>query len=348
MARRFLAVGLAVLAGVATPAVAKGLMVWLLVATPLTAQANVVTTFTLTATNLDLVMDLGCLEVNVPGSGAILAAGDPQASNGDDWASTIAGNAVVVYSLTGGGRLETGETVTFTIDAKYSGGAGTWTWANHAHDREDCTGSNQPGAPIVITVTPGPTPTPVPTPTPAPTPTFVPTPIPVPTVTPTLTPLPVPTVSLPQLPSLPASATPQPVHSHTPGDTVRTDPSTSGAPSPTDDLGASAAASSVPERRAAEVAGLVPGGVGGPPSGGVGLRPASPGGSDGGTGVGLELFALLDGAHVWFVPAAAVGVPGLLVVLWVALQAVGAIAWIPAVRRMSGEEPQRRRPRPRV
>ena len=47
---------------------------------------------------------------------------------------------------------------------------------------------------------------------------------------------------------------------------------------------------------------------------------------------------MLNGFDTWSVPAAVVGVPGLLVVLWVALQTVGALAWIPAVRRMRGHE----------
>jgi hypothetical protein len=47
--------------------------------------------------------------------------------------------------------------------------------------------------------------------------------------------------------------------------------------------------------------------------------------------------AVLDGFDTWSVPAAVVGVPGLLVVLWVALQTAGALAWIPAVRRMGGD-----------
>jgi hypothetical protein len=65
-------------------------------------------------------------------------------------------------------------------------------------------------------------------------------------------------------------------------------------------------------------------------------------------GVGTEVFALLDGPLVWFVPGAAVAVPGLFVLLFVALQALGAMAWVPAVRRMSGEDPLplRRRRRP--
>jgi hypothetical protein len=64
--------------------------------------------------------------------------------------------------------------------------------------------------------------------------------------------------------------------------------------------------------------------------------------------LGTDVLALLDAPLVWFVPGAAVGVPGLLVLLWIALQAVGALAWIPAVRRMSGEPiaMRRRRRRP--
>ena len=72
--------------------------------------------------------------------------------------------------------------------------------------------------------------------------------------------------------------------------------------------------------------------------------------SDGQTssfGIGTEVFALLDGPLVWFVPGAAVAVPGFLVVLFIALQALGALAWVPAVRRMSGDAvPIRRRRRP--
>jgi hypothetical protein len=59
------------------------------------------------------------------------------------------------------------------------------------------------------------------------------------------------------------------------------------------------------------------------------------------------VLALLEGPLVWFVPGAAVGVPGLLVVLFLVLQAAGALAWIPAVRRMSGDPvPVKRRRRP--
>ena len=47
---------------------------------------------------------------------------------------------------------------------------------------------------------------------------------------------------------------------------------------------------------------------------------------------------LLSGIEVWSVPAATLGVPGILLLVWVALQAVGALAWIPAVKRLRGDE----------
>jgi hypothetical protein len=85
-----------------------------------------------------------------------------------------------------------------------------------------------------------------------------------------------------------------------------------------------------------------------PPSAGPAARMAPlPEGQTSSIGIGTEVFALLEGPLVWFVPGAAVGVPGLLVLLFIALQAAGAMAWLPAVRRMSGDPvPIRRRRRP--
>ena len=49
-------------------------------------------------------------------------------------------------------------------------------------------------------------------------------------------------------------------------------------------------------------------------------------------------FGILSGFQVWAVPAATIGVPGLLMLLWVALQVGGGLAWIPAVKRLRGNE----------
>ncbi len=69
----------------------------------------------------------------------------------------------------------------------------------------------------------------------------------------------------------------------------------------------------------------------------------SPSGATNDLGTGLDILALLDGQFVWFVPGAAVGVPGLLVIAFVALQGLGAMAWIPAMRRFGGDDRQTRR-----
>jgi hypothetical protein len=56
--------------------------------------------------------------------------------------------------------------------------------------------------------------------------------------------------------------------------------------------------------------------------------------------LGFGTVDFLQGAQVWIVPAASLAVPGLLLLLFVALQAVGALAWVPAVRRLRGEDDQ--------
>jgi uncharacterized membrane-anchored protein len=54
--------------------------------------------------------------------------------------------------------------------------------------------------------------------------------------------------------------------------------------------------------------------------------------------LGVGSLALLSGASTWIVPAATMAGPGLIVLLWVALQTGGVSLWIPAARRLRGEE----------
>jgi hypothetical protein len=42
--------------------------------------------------------------------------------------------------------------------------------------------------------------------------------------------------------------------------------------------------------------------------------------------------------ELWYVPAVVVAGPGLLVVVWVLLQLAAGIAWLPATRRIRGQE----------
>jgi hypothetical protein len=297
----------AAFAALATPV--AGAVGWTLVGGPLTATVFQPTTYTFTATNLAYGNDIGCVEIQLPATYVIDSLGTPSASNGDDWiAEPYGSDWILVHSESGGGRLEIGEWVTFSFTATATQ-VGAQLWGNHAHRQQDCSGAEiEPGImPMVVT------PVLLPTPTPAP-----PTPPP-----PTPPPLPLPTP-----PPLPIGSTP-PEPTPTPRPT----------PTPTPQPSASE------EERPAPVAVVPPNE---PPSAGPAARMAPlPEGQTSSIGIGTEVFALLEGPLVWFVPGAAVGVPGLLVLLFIALQAAGAMAWLPAVRRMSGDPvPIRRRRRP--
>lgn len=58
--------------------------------------------------------------------------------------------------------------------------------------------------------------------------------------------------------------------------------------------------------------------------------------SDSGLGVGT--INLVAGLGSYAVPAAVLAGPGVLLLLWVALQTMGAAAWIPAVGRLRGRD----------
>jgi hypothetical protein len=69
----------------------------------------------------------------------------------------------------------------------------------------------------------------------------------------------------------------------------------------------------------------------------VGVRRPAPG------DLSVHLGSLRVG-DLWFVPAAALGLPGLLVLLWVGAQLGGGLIWLPAARRLSRDDAARRRP----
>ena len=305
----------------ALPAMAQ-VLIFTLVGTPLTVTQGQSTDFSFTATNLDPT-PIACVEVLLPSEFWISGLGTPVASNGAPWSAALQDNWVLVHSDDGVGKLNTGDSVTFTVTALATE-PGVFLWENHVHDNQGCDDTNLYGPSLAVTVlpysglTPSPTateaPTPAPTPasTPTPTATHAPTATPTPAATPRATPASTPPVN--------GGPTPRP-----------------GEPSPSPDASASARPS--PPAPAPSSGGT---GSGGPDA----VRVAPLDAADGGTGdlgVGLDVLALLDGPFVWIVPGAAVGVPGLLVLVFVALQAMGAMAWIPAVRRLGGDDRRRRR-----
>lgn len=292
----------------ALPVVAFGAVLWSLTVSPQTATQGQSTVFSLTATNHDSSKKIGCLEVDLPASFVILSVGTPNASNGDSWVSgPSGGNSVEVQSTDGGGRLDDGQSVTFTITARPSA-AGTFSWTNHAQTGQDCDGITTPGTALTVTVAPsGPPPPPTPAPTATPKPAATPIP------------------------------TPRPASTPTPGASV---PPTGASPTPEATDPASQPEGSGSERPFTPAPAPSSGGTGTGGSNDLRLAPLadSPDGATDSFGTGLDILAMLDGQFVWFVPGALVGGPGLLVIIFVALQAVGAMAWIPATRRLSGED----------
>ena len=320
MRRRALAPAVAAIALLVSATPALGLLVWTLVGGPLTATAGTATTFTLTATNLDVLSELGCLEVDLPPSFTIVGAQAGIASNGDDWEAVVFDGKVAVHSLSGGGRLEVSQSVTFTITAVPTA-AGTHSWPNHAHQREDCNEAEEAGVALGVTV------------------------LPPPLSTPHLTPLPTPTLA--------PVTTPKPAVQATPTPAPRSTPLATPAATPTADEDAAPASSPSPSRTASPSAlptALPTNGAGGqpPPTASPSGSPdpdrprfvavAQPDDSNGAALVSLGALGVIDGLGVWVIPGAVVGGPGLLVILWVAIQGGVAVAWTPAVRRLRGSD----------
>ncbi|MGH2416743.1 MAG: hypothetical protein ACRDFY_00280 [Candidatus Limnocylindria bacterium] len=316
-----LAVVFGALASLFAPATASAALLWTLTASPLTVATGVPTTFTLTASNM-LLDRIECVVVDVPVNFTISGVGVVGSTAGDSWVAGRSGNRVTVWTTSGGDRLELLDSVTFTIDATALE-AGSLAWPASAFDRTDCTGSGSLlGVPPVVVVTghavtPSPSPTPAPTPTPTP---LLPLPsLPLPTV-------PLPTIGQPTLPPAtpPPDPTPSPSPAFAPGNSP--EPVAGGAPGPTPPGGS---------------------GNGGAPARANTSRPAATGAPAGVPRVAFDepqldldvaSLGVLSGVGVWAVPAATIAGPGLIVLLWVALQAGGMSLWVPAVRRLRGED----------
>ena len=330
---------------VALAAPARAAVLWTLTASPLTVTTGTQTTFSLRA-SLALLGDVRCIEVDVPDTFIVTAAAVVGSNAGDSWTSRVAGNDVWVHVTSGGDRLRfIGHYVDFTITAT-AWSPGSLAWGSHSHDQEDCGGAESllSVPPTVLVLGPAITPTPAPTlaPTPAPTPKPTVSPVPLPSLAPIPLPTPRPSVGigLPPFPvATPASSSPgAPTPGASPPSSTDESPVAVGSSPPRPTPRASGPAEESP--------GVVPvppppggGGAGAPVEGRIVADPASPGGAaPGAVPVTLGALGLLASIDLWIVPGLLLGVPGLLVVGFVILQAVGALAWIPAIRRLRGQE----------
>lgn len=328
----FVAMAVALVMGIAAPA--RAAVLWTLTASPLTVTTGIQTTFSLRA-SLTLLGDIRCVEVEVSENFTIQGASVVGSNAGDRWISEIDGNAVWIRTTSGGDRLRLiGHYVDFTITAT-AWSTGSEAWDSEAYADEGCDG---PGSllsvpPVVLVVDPTatPTPTPMPTPTVAPTPAPTPTPNVAPTPTPTVSPLPTPTLSPISLPIASIGLSPLPV-------ATAPIPAPSSAATPTP---GSPSSFSAPRPSASDEplpASLPPGGAGPSVGGRIIADPAGDGGAADAVPVALGALALLASIDIWIVPGLLLGVPGLLVVAFVILQAIGALVWIPAIRRLRGHD----------
>jgi len=216
------------------------------------------------------------------------------------------------------GKLDLHEQGEFDYDPD-NGFAGTDVFTYRAHD-----GAAQSGViRVVIDVTPKPTPPPTPSPTPVPTPDPTPRPTPKPT----------------PKPDKPDDPTPDPTR-----EPRRTDSpdegggsggnggSGRGQGSGNDGNGSGGAAASI---------GPAAGSIGRPEIAAgdqIGLARAASDTTTGSTAAfDAGMVAAFDG-FAWQVPALALSVPGLIVVVAVFLQVVGGLAWLPLIRRRLGRD----------
>lgn len=326
ISRRLIGASLAVstamaLGGPISPIRATTGISYTLTVNPMTAVADLETDFTVTVTNSAGPDKLGCVEVTLPNTYEIVAVSDPVSSSADrPWRVVAEDGTVVAHAEEAGGPLAVSDFVAFVVTARPKE-AGVTAWTHHAHHSKLCDDENQEGEPVDVVITvPTPTPTSLPTATPTPTPKPTPMLTPKPTSRPTPQPTPAP------LPT----ATPTPIPSPTGPPSPRSTPvivpgPDSAAPGTGDGSGRLGAGTGIGVLGTGEMA--------------VAWR-ASP--DDDAGSVGLGSLAAATGSVIFAVPAAVLGGPGLLILAWIAIQALGTATWLPAVRRLRGRDTRAR------
>jgi hypothetical protein len=343
----------------AVPSTALAARAWTLSASPTTIPAGSATTVTLTVQNVGSSSggdEITCVQVSVPSAFSVSAA--TIVSVKGVTSAAVHGWVVVTGPGTGGTivtfknppdknplvGLPVGDSAVFRISGTASS-AGSLMWTTIAADKPggststSCGSGTFPTISLAFTVGASPTPTPPPTPTPTPTPTATPIPTPTPTPRPTIRPTPTP------MPSSTLPASPAPTSSEAPSSgsgSASPPPAAASSTTPSSGVGGAGPGSSS-GLGGAGGAGGADGGSPSPPQGPDSTErfviPHS-GGRQGSVTVvaGLDATvrtALLDiGLTGWTVPALALSVPGILVVIVVALQLVGGAAWLPVARRI--------------
>ena len=342
--------GLASAAALANPGSAWATNPWTMTLAPTALVEGTATNVTVTVTDGSEM--IGCVVLHVPAGFAVLSAGVSSVPAGT-WTSAVSGSGptqVTFCATADSGRLNSGAAAVFVVQAIASGGPlAAWTAAAYKGTTVYSTKLPDPAAqPSPFTIQPAPTPTPEATPTPVATPT--PTATTVATASPTQAATPTSAVTASATPTEISGSTPAPTATPTvlppgvtPGPTTPAwiaGPSDTPAASPDATPGTTSAPASSASSRAIAVAGSTPTLA---PAGGEGGTQLDIGGLPAGGAVQLESQALGGvGMFAWAVPVLFMGLPGLLLVLIVALQAGFGSAFVPITRRVLGLDRRRR------
>ncbi len=344
----WLGLGLAAVLAVELPTAARAAVgdLWTLVGTPLAATTGTTIDFKLTATKESLLSSIGCIRIDTTTHFAVERA---DANHG--WVTSGAGTQITTRSPSTGSALGLLGTLDLTVRATPLD-PGAWSWSGTAYADLACGGSPLPGLPLVSIVVSGP----AVTPSPAPTPTSSPPPTPTSSPPPTLGPSPPPT----------RAPTPEPSSTPAPAGTATTSASAHPAASPPATPPTAEPSPSTPASRRATLepattgvpvpaAGRQGDAGGGPPGSGNGGGPGSDREPDevfavrpSSTRIDFARPAALAALHDLLevaAPTLVLAIPGLLILLAVAAQAIGGLAWIPVVRRQLGDRRRSRRVR---
>ena len=320
---------------------------WTITRTPSSVTEGVATGVSLTATNTSGGSSIGCIRLQIPGAFSVSAVAVDSAPH--DWTADPptggpSGSTLVwVHAVTEADIVKAdGDSVIFHVRVTGTP-VGDYAWPAESRDHANCT-SGIDTASVTVAVIAG-TPTPTSTPKPQPTPTPTPRPTRTPLPTPAPTPAPTPTARPTRTPSPTHSPTPTPDHTARPSGTATPSPAPAVVAPATTSPSPEASSTSTPSERSRPRP--VGGSLAGPTSGTDGQTKWT-GPDRFGVGLGAESMvidqslvtsslAALGGTLVWAVPSLALTIPGLLLILAIVAQVVGAAAWMPVVRRSLGD-----------
>jgi hypothetical protein len=319
----------ALAAGFADPGPVRATNPWIVALSPGSLVEGAATNVTVTVTDGSEM--IGCVVVQVPAGFAVLSAGVTSVPAGTSWTTAVTGSAPTRVSFSASsnaGRLNSGGSAVFAIRVVASQGPlPAWTVAAYKGITVDSTQlAGAPAAqPKPFTIRPAGGPTPTPVSTPPPSPSATPTPPAAATARPTALSWSTPKPTA-RLTAAPPGVTPLPTVS---AGASSPDASPDASTDVTQEPGASATRAAVVQAAST--------GTPGPAAGAEGGTSLDIRGLPAGGAVQLESQAMGGvGMFVWAVPVLFLGLPGLLLVLIVALQAGFGTLFVPVTRRVLG------------